>query len=76
MKRAQIGTIDAQIKRNQASLDTGENQPRLHANRCANGRGSDADNHPARPDGHRRAAPNILTLADMSTMLGKPRYPK
>lgn len=50
VKQAQIGTIDAQIKRNQASLDTAKTN--LDYTRIvAPMAGSHANHHSARPDG-------------------------
>ena len=46
VKQAQIGTIDGH----------GQNQPRLHPYRRPDGRGSDANYHPAGADGDRRPA--------------------
>lgn len=50
VKQAQIGTIDAQIKRNQASLDTAKTNLDYTAS-LPRWPGSHANHHSARPDG-------------------------
>ncbi|WMC39148.1 macrolide transporter subunit MacA [Salmonella enterica subsp. enterica serovar Gallinarum] len=72
VKQARIGTIDAQIKRNRASLDTAKTNLE-YTLIVPHGGGSDANHYPARTNGDcsSQQAPNILTLADMSTMLVK-----
>ncbi len=56
VKEAQIGTIEAQIKRNRATLDTAKNQPRLYAYPGADVRRSDANHYSAGTDGDCRPA--------------------
>ncbi len=71
VKQAQIGTIEAQIKRNRATLDTAKTNldyTRIWRRWPA----SDANYHPAGTTViAAQQAPNILTLADLSTMLVK-----
>ncbi len=69
---AQIGTIDAQIKRNQASLDTARTHldyTRLVAPMA--GEVTQITTLQGQTVIAAQQAPNILTLADMSTMLVK-----
>ncbi|VDZ83980.1 Macrolide-specific efflux protein macA precursor [Kluyvera intermedia] len=56
VKQAQIGTIDAQIKRNQASLDTAKTNLDYTRIVAPDARRSDANHHPAGTDGYRRSA--------------------
>ena len=72
MKQAQIGTIDAQIKRNQASLDTAKTNldyTRIVAPMA--GEVTQITTLQGQTVIAAQQAPNILTLADMSTMLVK-----
>lgn len=56
VKQAQIGTIEAQIKRNQATLDTAKTNLDYTRILGADGRRSDANYHPAGTDSDRRPA--------------------
>jgi len=72
VKQAQIGTIDAQIKRNQASLDTAKTNldyTRIVAPMA--GEVTQITTLQGQTVIAAQQAPNILTLADMSTMLVK-----
>ncbi|WP_032939560.1 macrolide transporter subunit MacA [Citrobacter youngae] len=72
VKQAQIGTIDAQIKRNQASLDTAKTNldyTRIVAPMA--GEATQITTLQGQTVIAAQQAPNILTLADMSTMLVK-----
>lgn len=72
VKQAQIGTIDAQIKRNQASLDTAKTN--LDYTRIVAPMAGDVTQITTLQGQTviaAQQAPNILTLADMSTMLVK-----
>ncbi|EKJ0152194.1 macrolide transporter subunit MacA [Escherichia coli] len=72
LKQAQIGTIDAQIKRNQASLDTAKTNldyTRIVAPMA--GEVTQITTLQGQTVIAAQQAPNILTLADMSTMLVK-----
>lgn len=72
VKRAQLGTIDAQIKRNQASLDTAKTN--LEYTRIVAPMAGEVTQITTRQGQTviaAQQAPNILTLADMSTMLVK-----
>lgn len=72
LKLAQIGTIDAQIKRNQASLDTAKTNldyTRIVAPMA--GEVTQITTLQGQTVIAAQQAPNILTLADMSTMLVK-----
>lgn len=72
VKQAQIGTIDAQIKRNQASLDTAKTNldyTRIVAPMA--GEVTQITTLQGQTVIAAQRAPNILTLADMSTMLVK-----
>ncbi len=72
MKQAQIGTIDAQIKRNQASLDTAKTNldyTRIVAPMA--GEVTKITTLQGQTVIAAQRAPDILTLADMSTMLVK-----
>lgn len=72
VKQAQIGTIDAQIKRNQASLDTARTNldyTRIVAPMA--GEVTQITTLQGQTVIAAQQAPNILTLADMSTMLVK-----
>ncbi len=71
VKQAQIGTIEAQIKRNRATL-VRRRPTSITRGSGADGRRSDANYHPAGTTViAAQQAPNILTLADLSTMLVK-----
>ncbi len=70
VKQAQIGTIDAQIQRNQASLDTARTNleyTRILAPMA--GEVTKVTTQQGQTVIAAQQAPNILTLADMSTML-------
>ncbi len=72
VKQAQIGTIDAQIKRNQASLDTAKTNldfTRIIAPMA--GEVTQITTLQGQTVIAAQQAPNILTLADLSTMLVK-----
>lgn len=72
VKQAQIGAIDAQIKRNQASLDTAKTNldyTRIVAPMA--GEVTQITTLQGQTVIAAQQAPNILTLADMSTMLVK-----
>lgn len=72
VKQAQIGTIDAQIKRNQASLDSAKTNleyTRIVAPMA--GEVTQITTLQGQTVIAAQQAPNILTLADMSTMLVK-----
>ncbi|WP_318357290.1 macrolide transporter subunit MacA [Enterobacter sp.] len=72
VKEAQIGTIDAQIKRNQATLDTAKTNldyTRIVAPMA--GEVTEITTLQGQTVIAAQQAPNILTLADMSTMLVK-----
>ncbi|VFS58111.1 Macrolide-specific efflux protein macA precursor [Kluyvera cryocrescens] len=72
VKKAQIGTIDAQIKRNQASLDTAKTN--LDFTRIVapmRGEVTQITTLQGQTVIAAQQAPNILTLADLSTMLVK-----
>lgn len=72
VKEAQIGTIDAQIKRNQASLDTAKTNldyTRIVAPMA--GEVTQITTLQGQTVIAAQQAPNILTLADLSTMLVK-----
>jgi macrolide-specific efflux system membrane fusion protein len=72
VKQAQIGTIDAQIKRNQASLDTAKTNldyTRIVAPMA--GEVTQITTLQGQTVIAAQQAPNILTLADMGTMLVK-----
>jgi len=72
VKQAQIGTIDAQIKRNQASLDTAKTNldyTRIVAPMA--GEVTQITTLQGQTVIAAQQAPNILTLADLSTMLVK-----
>lgn len=72
VKQAKIGTIDAQIKRNQASLDTAKTNldyTRIVAPMA--GEVTQITTLQGQTVIAAQQAPNILTLADMSTMLVK-----
>lgn len=72
VKQAQIGTIDAQIKRNQASLDTAKTNldyTRIVAPMA--GEVTQITTLQGQTVIAAQQAPNILTLADMSAMLVK-----
>ena len=72
VKQAQIGTIDAQIKRNQASLDTAKTNldyTRIVAPMA--GEVTQITTLQGQTVIAAQQAPNILTLTDMSTMLVK-----
>ena len=72
VKQAQIGTIDAQIKRNQASLDTAKanlEYTRIVAPMA--GEVTQITTLQGQTVIAAQQAPNILTLADMGTMLVK-----
>ena len=72
VKQAQIGTIDAQIKRNQASLDTAKTN--LDYTRIVapmRGEVTQITTLQGQTVIAAQQAPNILTLADLSTMLVK-----
>lgn len=72
VKQAQIGTIDAQIKRNQATLDTAKTNldyTRIMAPMA--GEVTQITTLQGQTVIAAQQAPNILTLADMSTMLVK-----
>jgi macrolide-specific efflux system membrane fusion protein len=72
VKSAQLGTIDAQIKRNQASLDTAKTNleyTRIVAPMA--GEVTEITTRQGQTVIAAQQAPNILTLADMSTMLVK-----
>lgn len=72
VKQAQIGTVDAQIKRNQASLDTAKTNldyTRIVAPMA--GEVTQITTLQGQTVIAAQQAPNILTLADMSTMLVK-----
>ncbi|MDF3008687.1 macrolide transporter subunit MacA [Enterobacter kobei] len=72
VKEAQIGTIDAQIKRNQATLDTAKTNldyTRIVAPMA--GEVTQITTLQGQTVIAAQQAPNILTLADMSTMLVK-----
>lgn len=72
VKQAQLGTIDAQIKRNQASLDTAKTN--LEYTRIVapmSGEVTAITTQQGQTVIAAQQAPNILTLADMSTMLVK-----
>ena len=72
MKQAQIGTIDAQIKRNQASLDTAKtNLDYTQIVAPMAGEVTQITTLQGQTVIAAQQAPNILTLADMSTMLVK-----
>ncbi len=77
MKQAQIGTIDAQIKRNQASLDTAKtNLDYTQIVAPMAGEVTQITTLQGQTVIAAQQAPNILTTADMSTMLVKARYLK
>ncbi|MGL5602396.1 MAG: macrolide transporter subunit MacA [Silvania sp.] len=72
VKQAQIGTIDAQIKRNQATLDSAKTN--LDYTRIVAPMGGEVTQITTLQGQTviaAQQAPNILTLADMSTMLVK-----
>lgn len=72
VKRAQLGTIDAQIKRNQATLDTAKTN--LEYTRIVAPMAGEVTQITTRQGQTviaAQQAPNILTLADMRTMLVK-----
>ncbi|MGP8588300.1 HlyD family efflux transporter periplasmic adaptor subunit, partial [Salmonella enterica] len=72
VKQAQIGTIDAQIKRNQASLDTAKtNLDYTQIVAPMAGEVTQITTLQGQTVIAAQQAPNILTLADMSTMLVK-----
>lgn len=72
VKQAQIGTIDAQIKRNQASLDTAKtNLDYTKIVAPMAGEVTQITTLQGQTVIAAQQAPNILTLADMSTMLVK-----
>ncbi|MEA1064620.1 macrolide transporter subunit MacA [Apirhabdus apintestini] len=72
VKRAQLGTIDAQIQRNQATLDTAKTNleyTRIVAPMA--GEVTQITTQQGQTVIAAQQAPNILTLADLSTMLVK-----
>ena len=72
VKEAQIGTIDAQIKRNQASLDTAKtNLDYTQIVAPMAGEVTQITTLQGQTVIAAQQAPNILTLADLSTMLVK-----
>ena len=75
VKEAQIGTIDAQIQRNQATLDTAKanlDYTRIVAPMA--GEVTEITTLQGQTVIAAQQAPNILTLADMATMLVKARF--
>ncbi len=72
VKQAQIGTIDAQIKRNQATLDTAKtNLDYTRILAPMDGEVTQITTLEGQTVIAMQQAPNILTVADMSTMLVK-----
>lgn len=72
VKEAQVGTIDAQIKRNQASLDTAKtNLDYTRITAPVSGEVTQITTLQGQTVIAAQQAPNILTLADLSTMLVK-----
>jgi len=72
VRQAQIGTIDAQIKRNQASLDTAKtNLDYTQIVAPMAGEVTEITTKQGQTVIAAQQAPNILTLADLSTMLVK-----
>ena len=72
VKEAQAGTIDAQIKRNQASLDTAKtNLDYTRITAPITGEVTQITTLQGQTVIAAQQAPNILTLADLSTMLVK-----
>ncbi len=71
VKQARIGTIDAQIKRNRASLDTAKTNPNIPVLSPPWREVTQITTLQGQTVIAAQQAPNILTLADMSTMLVK-----
>ncbi len=71
VKQARIGTIDAQIKRNRASLDTAKTNSNIPVLLLPWREVTQITTLQGQTVIAAQQAPNILTLADMSTMLVK-----
>ncbi len=71
VKQAQIGTIEAQIKRNQATLDTAKTNLDYIGSAPMAGEVTQITTLQGQTVIAAQQAPNILTLADLSTMLVK-----
>ena len=71
VKEAQIGTIEAQVKRNQATLDTAKPTSTTKILAPMSGEVTQITTLQGQTVIAAQQAPNILTLADLSTMLVK-----